>query len=402
MQKLLKILIISHTASIGGAEKALLELVDGLIKRKVICQIVMPRGGQMEFELRRKSIKYYIIPFTWWIRKKNNDNKKINQSAILKIREIIKIFNPNIIFTNTIVIPWGAIAAMQEGKSHAWMIHEYGNKDHGFKFRFSYKNILKIIDMFSNIIFVNSEAIKKNIQHIINKNKIIKTYYFIENKNTNCIKKWFRRKKSFKIVLIGRVVKSKGQLDALMAIKYLIKKNLNLELLFIGKGKPGKNSYFEKLKNRIRNNNLESNIKLLGHINNPFPIINAADILLMCSRNEAFGRVTVEAMLLKKPIIGTNKGGTKELIKNNYNGLFYKAGDYKDLAKKIKYFYYHKDKLQKFGKNGLLFAKNNFSDDGYTGKIYRNLKRIMKQQNNFLKYSKHKENKNILRLIEKI
>ena len=53
---------------------------------------------------------------------------------------------------------------------------EYGNKDHGFEFKVSYSNILKIIDKFSNVIFVNSEATRKHIQNVIHSNKIIKTY----------------------------------------------------------------------------------------------------------------------------------------------------------------------------------------------------------------------------------
>lgn len=38
------------------------------------------------------------------------------------------------------------------------------------------------------------------------------------------------------------------------------------------------------------------------------------DVELVCSRSEAFGRVTIESMMSSNPVIGANTGGTKELI----------------------------------------------------------------------------------------
>ena len=55
-------------------------------------------------------------------------------------------------------------------------------------------------------------------------------------------------------------------------------------------------------------------------------MIEQADIGLTCSRNEAFGRTTVEALLMGKPVIGTNTGGTVDLISDGVDGLLYPPG----------------------------------------------------------------------------
>ena len=60
-------------------------------------------------------------------------------------------------------------------------------------------------------------------------------------------------------------------------------------------------------------------------------------INLVCSKKEAFGRVTVEAMLANQMVIASDTGCNVELIEENYNGMLYKEGDYKDLAQKINY-----------------------------------------------------------------
>ena len=48
-----------------------------------------------------------------------------------------------------------------------------------------------------------------------------------------------------------------------------------------------------------------------------------ADVALMCSSSEAFGRTTVEAMKLGRPVIGADAGGTAELVRDGWNGLLY-------------------------------------------------------------------------------
>ena len=373
------VLMISHTASLGGAEKALLEFADFLIKKHKSCFIIVPKNGPLIKEIRKRKIKYQIIPFGWWTVKKLSSKEKcrqnkINDRAVLKIQSCISRFKPDWVFTNTIVIPWGAIAARRMQKPHAWFIHEFGDKDHRFKFRYPYKDIIKIINSLSNIIFVNSEALKKHILSFTSKDKTIRVYYkiIIDPRKLKTSDKLFHRENSLKIVLVGRIVETKGQIDAVLATRELINKKLDLELLLIGKCKTKNAKYLEKIKTIIKADRLNSRIKICGYKSNPYPIMKAADICLMCSKNEAFGRVTLEAMLLKKPVIGTKLGGTVELIKDNYNGFLYKPGNYKKLASQIRYFYKRKDKILQFGKNGLCFAQKLIKGEG-PQKIYHYL-----------------------------
>ena len=48
---------------------------------------------------------------------------------------------------------------------------------------------------------------------------------------------------------------------------------------------------------------------------------------------EAFGRVSVEAQSMGKPIIASNIGGSKETIINKKTGFLYKHDDPRELAK---------------------------------------------------------------------
>lgn len=368
--------MVSHTASLGGAEKALLEFADYLIKKQSSCFIIVPKKGPLINEIRKRKIKYRIIPFGWWTLKKVSSKEKrkqdeVNDKAVFKIQSCITKFQPDWVFTNTIVIPWGAIAAKQMKKPHAWFIHEFGDKDHQFKFRYPFREVLKRIDSLSNIIFVNSDALKKHIAAFTKKDRAVRVYYIIriDPRRLKTSDNLFYRENSLKIVLVGRILETKGQIDAVLAARELINKGVDLELLLIGKCKAKNAEYLGKIKAIIKSNRLNSRIRIHGYEKNPYPIIKEADICLMCSKNEAFGRVTLEAMLLSKPVIGTEVGGTVEMIKDNYNGFLYTPGDYKELASKIRFFYKKREKIVQFGKKGLCFAKKLTRGEG-SSKIY--------------------------------
>jgi len=57
----------------------------------------------------------------------------------------------------------------------------------------------------------------------------------------------------------------------------------------------------------------------------------------MCSRLEAFGRVTVEYLRRGRPVIGTRSGGTPEIVDDGVTGLLYNPGDIEALAEQIEH-----------------------------------------------------------------
>ena len=96
-----------------------------------------------------------------------------------------------------------------------------------------------------------------------------------------------------------------------------------------------------------------------------------ADVFLMCSKSEAFGRVTVEAMMSGCLVIGANSGCTPELIKNKKTGLLYKSGDYKDLANTIKYVLENKKNMQECARNGRAFMLKNMTAEENANNIIK-------------------------------
>ena len=98
---------------------------------------------------------------------------------------------------------------------------------------------------------------------------------------------------------------------------------------------------------------------------------------LMCSRSEAFGRVTVEAMKFGLPVIGANSGGTRELIRDGWNGLLYPPGDPAALAERIDRLYGDQALRARLGGNGRAWAQRTFSIARHTEGVMKVLAEIL-------------------------
>ena len=83
--------------------------------------------------------------------------------------------------------------------------------------------------------------------------------------------------------------------------------------------------------------------------------------MLVCSKYEAFGRVTVEAMMAGCLVIGANSGGTIELIEDGSTGVLFESGDYVDLVNKMIYVIENKNNAKKIAKNGRNVALQRFT-----------------------------------------
>ena len=169
----------------------------------------------------------------------------------------------------------------------------------------------------------------------------------IKKKNKN---KLFK-KKSLKILSVGRLTDQKDHLTLLKSAK-LIDLRLNPKIIIIGKG-----IKYNFLKNYIKNNNLQNIVKLIGYQSNPFIHIKSADILVLTSKFEGLPNILLEGQFLKKYIISTDcPTGPREILMNGRAGDLFKVADYKKLAKIINNY----PKSTKIISNKIKYGTKNF------------------------------------------
>jgi len=101
----------------------------------------------------------------------------------------------------------------------------------------------------------------------------------------------------------------------------------------------------------------------------------------VCSKAEAFGRVTIEGMLSGTLVIGAACGATEELIQNNKTGLLYEYGNENDLTNKIKWAVTNKEIARSIANCGRTYAKENMTAVINAQNVYSLYQEVMEKKN---------------------
>lgn len=178
--------------------------------------------------------------------------------------------------------------------------------------------------------------------------------YIISKKKINFRKK-YKLKKNIKLIgLLSRIEKYKGHEDLILSLTKLPRKIQDkIKVIIIGSGKK---IFVQKLKDMVKNLNLERVVFFTGFLkNNSSEIINSLDLIINPTRTfEGYGLTVLEAVLNKKPVISTNVGAIKEVFKKKYVSLI--PPNRPDLiSKEIKNFILFNDEFKKKSKKAKSF-----------------------------------------------
>lgn len=155
----------------------------------------------------------------------------------------------------------------------------------------------------------------------------------------------------FIMMYAGRFSEEKGVDVLLEAYKDLKDKFPAIKLILIGEG-----NETEQYKTISTKNNL--GVIFLEPVENIFDYLNCADLVILPSRDEAFGNIILEAAYLGKPVIASDIGNIKNLIQHNKTGIMFQPGSYSDLSQKIQQACINFDDIKQLGIN----LKNSLSD----------------------------------------
>ena len=367
----------------GGAERALLEAVRSLTDRGITCHVLLPYRGPLCEELSKLNVAFLVVKYqpwvftgniSWWWRA-----RCLLISLVMVIPALIAIirWKSTIVSTNTITIFTGAMAAMLTRRPHIWHIQEFGYQDHGYRFLLGEKLSKNLMDWMSILCIAASNALARKYQEIISPSKLKVIYYGLYQSASGSLPISDAPQKSsvFKCVIVGKISEGKNQEEAIKAVVELVSKGMSIELDIIGDGYA---EYIDRLNDIIQKNGIQKSVRFEGYHNNVFAYMCMADVILMCSRCEGLGRVTVEGMLARKPIIGARSGATIELVEDGVRGLLYSPGDYKELANKIQYLHDHPTQARLMGENAQEWAMRNFSVERYGADLMQVLLNIAK------------------------
>jgi uncharacterized coiled-coil protein SlyX len=181
------------------------------------------------------------------------------------------------------------------------------------------------------------------------------------------------------------IMPSKGQLDAVNACLELLKLGLDLEIIFAGHITDS--NYYDLIMSRLNASQRQDRFTFLPFQEDISQFYSNTDVVLVCSKNESFGRVVLEAMLMGKAVIATDAGGNRELISHGVTGFLYEPENIRDLMSYIELIYNNREIGYLVGERALKFASSQFTNVNFGGKYY-NLFLHAKSNDNLLSMSK--------------
>ncbi len=363
----MKILFFSHSKRAnGGAERCLLDLIKGIKQAQPSWEIyvIFPAKGELWEMCHPYLSGYAFINQPWWLvrpSKKGLRKRALfylkKRYAIRQTQNYIRQIAPDIAITNTLATPIGALAAHTEHIPHLWFIHEIPELAQNLTYLFSQKESLRQVDILSQHMIVPSKfAGEHYAQSYFKSDKISVIYQAVEVN----ISKRPEKKDVFTIGMLGNFETNKGQHIAIDALQEITTQYPDTHLLLIG----GNNSqYTQNLKKQIIAYGLQEKVSIIDHTLYPHDYLIQADIALVCSRFECFGRVIVEGLKCGLPVIAPNNLFGKELITEGKNGLLFNRDEPSDLARKI--ISLRQDDITEMKKEALASVENRFTTQSF-------------------------------------
>jgi len=340
MASKLKVLQVIPRLGYGGAETGCYDLAHYLYEQKCKSYIVTSGGELLEY-IDKKKVKLIKLP----VHTKNPILIIIN-SIILAV--LILFLNISIVHARSRAPAWSCYIATK------LTARKFVTTFHGtYNFKSSIKKFYNSVMVKSDLLIAGSNFIfshvSENYKRFLNSKKKflvifrgINTEYFdadtIKLKNVEKLKNSWKIEENKKIILLpGRLTAWKGQEMFIEAINLFQLKNPELDYVAVILGNDqGRTVYRKKLERLVQQFNLTQKIKFVDNCRDMPLAYHISDVIVSSSiEPEAFGRVSVEAQAMKKPIIASNIGGSKETVIDNKTGLLFDSGNPKSLCDKL-------------------------------------------------------------------
>ena len=346
--------LIDHLMARGGGESNLLKLVQLLPPEQVRCSIATFR---IHPEIR-KSIGVPVYVFPW---------RRVYHLSALKaavgLRKLIRNQHVDIVQTyfETSNL-WGGLVAKLSGASLL-----SSRRDMGILRQRKHKFAYRLINRLSDRVLAVSNEVKRfcvEREHI-DARKISVVYNGVDlqpafSAQSNPFKHADWAGASHIITCIANVRYIKG-IDVLVRCAREVCREFPQAVFLVAGSLYEPRAYSEEIQQMINSFGLENNVKLLGFVEDPLPLLRMSTAFCLLSRSEGFSNALLEAMASGLPAVVTRVGGNPEALNDGENGFLVSPEDAQSAAERLLFLLRTPAKAAEIGNAARLTAQTRFS-----------------------------------------
>ncbi len=383
MSSKLKVLQVIPRLGYGGAEIGCYDLAHYLKEQKS-SSFIATSGGELLKYIDKKKVKLFRLPV-------HSKNPLLILINIFILAFIVIFYKINILHVRSRAPAWSCYYVSKITRCKL-VTTFHGTYNFNNSIKKKYNAIMLKSDCViagSNFIFSHikekyPEYISKIKKFLVIFRGINTEYYDPDNiKEVERIK--FLRKLNTdankKIILMpGRLTEWKGQEIFIEALNDLKTKfgYKNFIAILLGSDQ-GRKIYKKKLIRLIERFRLNNEVIFLEHAPSMPVAYSVSSVIVSASiEPEAFGRISVEAQSMKKPIVASDIGGSRETIVDNKTGLLFSSNDHHSLSEKLDFIFRLDDtSLNVMGNNGRKNVQKKFNVEKMCFSTYSEYKKLI-------------------------
>ena len=309
------VLIIIIGFEIGGAQNMVYELIRCMDRNKFNLNVLC-YGCRIENTLTEKIEKIQKIEYL-------GVKGKITPAVFLRVLKKIDSYKPDVIHShlggNLFAIPWGIL----HRKPVIVTSHT--------KPQVAFSNVIPLLKAGIRFKAVTVVTVSEENQ------KLTREYFNLNSENCRYINnginidRFYKKEHNkFTFINVGRQDENKNQIAILRCFAELYKENPNILLYLLGEG-----SQQDTLRKEAENMGLKNAVIFTGNVGNTEDYYAVSDCYVQSSHREALPLTALEAMATGLPIISTDVGGMKDIVKES-NGFLVTDGDEEMLLSKMR------------------------------------------------------------------
>ncbi|MCD4536338.1 glycosyltransferase family 4 protein [Nocardioides sp. cx-169] len=326
------VVMANPSADVYGADLQLLESVRAYRGRGWRVVVVTPSTGPLLPRLVDLGAEVELLPFPVLCRAALCPGGvaalvRGSHDALTRMRRLLERLQPDVLYVNTLTLPWWQLAGRMAGVPVLCHVHEAEARDPAW-IRATLAAPLALADTVVANSRTTMDLTVRTAPYLRRRLRLVPNG--VRGPGGHPVS--HPRDGRFRMLVVGRLSPRKAPEVAIEAAALLRAAALPVELELCGTTGPGHEAYVEGLRRRAERPDLCGAVSFTGYQAPIWPALERADALVATSLGESFGNAVVEGQLAGRPVVASAVPGHLETVKDGVTGLLVPAQDPEALA----------------------------------------------------------------------
>lgn len=341
MAEALRVVVVTHTADLGGAELALLRLCAAVDRSAFHVEVVCLEDGDLTDGLRDLGVGVHVLPPTGrWVSGARRSTGDVGGALTMAaggarqaagLSRLLRRLAPDVVQSWTLkshLVTTLALPAVR--RPLVWYLHDRVSEDYLGRLNSA---VVAALSRASAAILANSGATAATLARtsVVAYPGLAPEQFRDPAARGGVVAR-------ADLLMLGRIARTKGQREVLLAMPEILASCPSARLTVVGAPLFGEEEYAAECRAMVSRLGLQDAVSFVGPSARPTRDLDDATLLVHASPvPEPFGQVVAEAMARGVPVVATDAGGVKELLQDDGGdvGLLVPPGDPSALARAV-------------------------------------------------------------------